>query len=180
MNWYLNGNILPQISHVCIAGAGIAAWSSVTVPGALVVFIIELVVMLAPLVLTFELADVDDVDVDAEFVCWSMIKLLGIFSIFGIINGVGCTWLPDIDGFIDAAVNDGFNDGGKPLPDADGKCSALLILPKTSWYVRNWLISSMLTCTIWPSALRTSNICGVCNFVSDRICALPPGCDGKW
>lgn len=168
------------MSHVCIAGDGMAAWSSVMVPvpiGAHVVFIIEFVVMLAPLVLAFEFV-VDDVDVEAEF-CWSMIILLGIFSIFGIINGVGGTWLPAIAWFIDAGTSVGFNDGGR-IPDVDGKWSAFPILPNTSWYVRNWLMSSMLTCTIWPSALRTSNICGVWIFVSDRICALPPGCDGKW
>lgn len=182
MYWYLNGKTFPQTSQVCNAGDGIAAWSSFdeafTQVGADELFTVDDVVLTA-----------GDVAFDDDVFAFDWPE---IFSTFGMINGVDCDcdcdWLewfidgtdigldcafvPDVDGCTDGIVK-AFDVGGNA-------CSELPIFPNTSWYERNWFISSMFTWTICPSALRTSNICAGGSFVSDKICALPIGCDGKW
>lgn len=101
-----------------MAGDGIAAWSSFTEPAAIgadVVLIIELVVSLATLVDELVVIEVED-----EVLCWlpSSPKLLAMLSIFGMMSGVGGTWLPAIAWFTDGTSDalPAFSGGGKALP----------------------------------------------------------------
>lgn len=177
MNWYLKAKTFPQMSQVCMPGDGIVDESSFDDVVAHVA-IDELLFVTFDAVLTAPELDTGG---------------LPIFSIFGIINGVVCAgaafvcWI-ELVGAMGGGCDCAFDTGTEALTGGTGiafdvagnVCSEFPIFPNTSWYVKNWLISSMFTWTICPSALRTSNICDGGSLVSDKICGLLIACDGKW